>query len=373
MNIGIDIRALVEQHWTGVGEFTYEFLDELFKTDKKNQYFLFYNSYKDVDIPKWSGENIHIVRTRIPNKIFNILQLVFQFPKIDNIIKRKGKKIDYFLSMNLNFTALSKKCKHIQTIHDVSFEMYPKWFCLKRRLWHICVRPQKRCEQSEYIFVPSKHTKSDIEKVYNICGDKIQVLTPGLSKKIYETLKNSNDQYKKEEIKKIKELYNIKKKYIFFLGTLEPRKNIIGSIAAFKHSRLFFQGYELIIAGSKGWKYKNILKSIDQSPGVRYIGYIDKKDKVALYAGADIFLYPSFYEGFGFPPLESLVCGTRPIVSKNSSFFEVIGEQGYFVDPYDIIDISNVLKTCVKYADIEYKHTLQIWDDAVIKFLNIVK
>src|SRR3989339_266978 len=166
MNIGIDIRPLFAPTRTGVGEYSYELLNSIFKIDKQNHYFLFYNSVSDkkndfADI-QWHETNIHYVATDIPSKLFNCSQKLFKYPKLEKFFPN----IDYFFSPNLNFTALSLQTKFILTIHDLSFEIFPKFFSLKRRLWHKLVNPKKQCRRADIIFVPSVNTKRDIITYY---------------------------------------------------------------------------------------------------------------------------------------------------------------------------------------------------------------
>ena len=133
MNIGLDIRSLMSTNRTGVGEYTYELVNALFEIDKENKYFLFYNSWKDVSeiIPKWKQDNVRLINTKIPNKLLNLSLFLFQRPKIDKI---GSSDLDFFFSPNIHFTALSKKTKHILTIHDLSFEHFPECYSWKRRL-----------------------------------------------------------------------------------------------------------------------------------------------------------------------------------------------------------------------------------------------
>ncbi|MDP2684552.1 MAG: glycosyltransferase family 1 protein [bacterium] len=333
-NIAVDIRSLMGPIRTGVGEYTFEFLNALFKIDKKNNYFLFYNSNKDVSnsIPKWEQDNVEVIKFRYPNKLFNLSIKLFSWPKIDKIMKRK---IDYFFSPNINFTALSKDAKQILTIHDLSYEHFKDCFCFKRRLWHRIINPRKQCASADIILTPSANTKQDIVETYKIKENKIHVIYPGLSSVFLEDNKVSPEEIKKK--------YNLPSKFILFLGTIEPRKNIIGLVKAFEKSFLKSRHYELIIAGSDGWNNDKAKKLIENTENVRYIGYIEEEDKPSIYQLASVFAYPSLYEGFGFPVLEAMVMGTPVLTSNRSSLPEVVGSYAYLVNPNNINDIAEGL------------------------------
>jgi len=387
MNIGIDIRCLMDKQRTGVGEYTYNLLNALFECNNtdgeidnadKNQYFLFYNSSSDVSklIPKWGGNNIHYVGTKWPNKLLNLL-VWLKFIKLDNlVIKNCFKiynlkfKIDTWFSPNLNFTNLSRGVKHIQTIHDLSFEILPECFTWKRRLWHWFLNPKKQCQKADLIVVPSENTRRDIINKFQISNFKFQILRPGLSEKFKA---NSS-----QPIDVVKEKYNLPEKFILFLGTLEPRKNIKTIIEAFINSKLLASGYELILAGSLGWKNKKLLKLIQSTPGVKYIGYVDDKDKPALYKLCELFIFPSLYEGFGLPVLEAMACGTPVITSNRSSLPEVGGEAVCLVNPYNVEEIAEAMNNILKNKELIELMVVKLktkaesfnWEKTAYEFLN---
>ena len=244
--------------------------------------------------------------------------------------------MDYWFSPNLNFTNLSKKIKHIQTVHDLSFEIMPECFTRKMCLWHKFLNPKRQCKKATLVLVPSISTKEDVEEIYKI--KKVRVLYPGLSSSFKsQILDISSDE--------IKQKYNLPEKYILYLGTLEPRKNILSIIEAFKiNYELGINNYELVIAGSKGWKNEEILQAIESTEGVRYIGYVADEDKPGLYKYARLFVYPSLYEGFGLPVLEAMASGVPVITSNRSSMPEVVGGSAILVNPYDVGEIAKAMK-----------------------------
>ncbi|OGH73488.1 MAG: hypothetical protein A3C90_01950 [Candidatus Magasanikbacteria bacterium RIFCSPHIGHO2_02_FULL_51_14] len=385
MKIGIDIRCLMNQHRTGVGEYTYELLNALFSIDRANQYFLFYNSYIDVSkyVRLWNQENVQYVETRWPNKIFSASQVLFGLPKLDHVVRhceervseRRGNLVDtraghcqgdrhdpirigsrddsfvdVFFSPNLNFTSISRNVKHVLTIHDLSFEIVPDCYSPKQQLWHKIVNPKKQCERAGVILTPSENTRRDVVELYGVGEKKVCVLKPGLSAnflKLETGPTSSTDSvsvHRRNWKLGIKEKYDLPEKYILFLGTIEPRKNVLGVIKAFQRSSLIINHYSLIIAGPKGWKSGEILREIDGTDKIRYIGYVPAEDKPALYALADVFVYPSLYEGFGFPVLEAMASGTPVITSNRSSLPEVAGDAAYLVNPYNVAEIATAIE-----------------------------
>jgi len=334
MNIGVDIRSLAHGHRTGVGEYTHGLLNALFSLDTENQYYLFYSGFRDVShvVPKWEQDNVYYVAQRWPpNKFLHASIALFDRPKLTQMIPAD---IDVWFSPNLHFTSLPKKTKHILTIHDLSFEHFPDCFSWKRRLWHKAVNPKKQSKEADVVLVPSEATKRDIVETYGVSKEKVRVVYPGLERNRPEATRR----------KAVVEKYDLPEKFVLFLGTVEPRKNIIGIVDAYKKSGVRDLGYRLVIAGARGWKSGRIMKEIEATPGVRYIGYVDAEDKSALYGLADLFAYPSLYEGFGFPVLEAMAAGTPVVTSNRSSLPEVAGGAAYLVNPYNVGEIARGMR-----------------------------
>ena len=229
MNIGIDIRCLMEGHMTGVGEYAYNLLNELFEIDRENNYYLFYNSHKEIEknIPKYNYSNVSYCKFNYSNKLLNLSFKFFKYPKIDQLIYKQQKvKIDLFILPNINFCAFSKGVKTILTIHDLSFKRFPEFFSLKRKLWHWIINPKKLCQNANQIIAVSESTKKDLIDLYKIDDEKIQVIHSGISPII--------KKQDKLAMELIKSKYNLPDKFILFLGTIEPRKNVIGVIKGFE-------------------------------------------------------------------------------------------------------------------------------------------
>jgi glycosyltransferase involved in cell wall biosynthesis len=382
MNIGIDIRCLQDKQLTGVGEYALNLLRQLFLIDKNNRYYLFANSSKKITLPDFNFPNVKICRFKYPNKLLNLSLWLIKRPRLDLLIQKKFKTppINLFFFPNLNF--FSTKCPYIITCHDLSFELFPEFFSFKQRLWHRFINPLKTFSEATALICVSRNTLTDLNSKIQAPKSPPRVDStknivtrveagkqyPNYNSKI-SNFKNSrhsryshiridiypgiNDEFRKldsydKTLEKTRAKYGLPRNFILFLGTLEPRKNIATLIDAFEQFKITDrQDFHLVIAGKRGYNSKKLFEKIKRSKffnNIKIIDYVEPADKVYLYNLSKLFVFPSYYEGFGFPPLEALACGTPTIISHTSSLSEVCGKAAISVDPYNINDLTEAIK-----------------------------
>ncbi len=345
MKIGIDGRCLQKGKNTGVEGYTKGLILKLLKENNKDEFVIFLNAFNQIEekfewIPK--NANIQIKRFKFPNKLLNLSFWLFNWPKINKMIGGA----DYLISPNLHFTAFSSDCKQILTVHDLSFERMPETFSVKRRIWHFLINPRKMAHKAYKIWSVSKSTTQDLINIYKIKSDKIGTNYPifnfGLKK-----IEEKNKKY-------VQNKYKLPDKFFLFLGTIEPRKNIeslIRGFEIFKKRNNWTQDYKLVIAGDKGWLWKSVVLKAEQSSMAKdiiFTGFVEESEKFFMYSLAEIFIYPSFYEGFGFPPLEAMSVGVPTIASNCSSMPEVLGEGAFLINPHKSSEICLAIEILLK-------------------------
>lgn len=332
MKIGIDIRCLTNGKRTGVEEYTINLLENIFELDKKNEYILFQNSYRRSHFDERifaQFKNVKVKRFHLPNKLLNFCFWYFRWPLADKMLGG----VDVFFMPNINFIALSKKVKLVLTMHDLSYEIFPETFSLKRRAWHSFINPRKLCMRADKIIAVSDSTASDLERYFKISAQKIETIYNGISEEMEKLDRND------PKLLEVKQRYHLPFNFIFYLGTVEPRKNIPAIVAAFDHLKKGnpqFEKYKLVIAGAKGWKIKKILDTMKNAYATKDIIFtscITNEDKAAVYTLASLFVYPSFFEGFGIPVLEALRLGVPVVTSNCAALPEVVGSSAIMVDP----------------------------------------
>jgi len=345
MRIAIDISAITAPYLSGIGEYTLNLLENLLQIDRENQYILFYNSFKQIKVRKFDYENVKLIKLGYPNKILPLISYLFNYPKIDKLIETKVGQIDLYFLPRPNCFVFSKSVKKILLIHDLAFKIFPRFFTLKQRLFLLTVNLEKNINKYDWLIVISENTKRDIVEFLKYPADKISILYAGLNK-IFRVI---DDQKK---LREIKNKYHLPEHFVFSLSNLEPRKNLMSLVLAFDQlleENLDFkkQNLKLVIAGASAWSYQNLFKihqQIKNSDSIIFLGYLPSEDRPFLYNLASAFVYPSFYEGFGLPPLEAMACACPVVASNNSSLPEVVGEAGLMIDPYNLNELKEAVR-----------------------------
>ncbi|AEK19265.1 group 1 glycosyl transferase [Methanococcus maripaludis X1] len=327
---------------TGIGTYPYELIKNL--PCNNNEYLLIHGQ-KNKEITKIINKKIgfeDIIITYPPIFLGKVIQKMLLIPQY--LIKNNPDIIhDTYHFAPFIFL---KKFKKIITVYDISPILYPKTHKYSRVIMHKYFFPII-LKSSDKIISISENTKRDIMDHFKIPEDKIKVI-PLASNKNFKKL-DEND------ILKIKSKYNFEYPFILYVGTLEPRKNIPNLLKAFYSIKKQEITHKLVIAGGKGWKYQEIFKTIKKlnlQNDVIFTGYVPDEDLPGLYNAADLFVYPSLYEGFGLPPLEAMQCGTPVITSNTSSLPEVVGDAGIMINPYDVDELANKMYEVLTNEDL---------------------
>ncbi|MFA5155707.1 MAG: glycosyltransferase family 1 protein [Patescibacteria group bacterium] len=354
MKIGVDIRVLMDQYYSGVSEYTANLLAAILRRDQENEYRLFYNSFHNLDerFRPWQNERAKVIGTHWPNKIFNyLLQKSLAWPKLDRLLGG----VDLFWSPHFNFSRFSSGPagpKTILTVHDLSFLRYPEFFSGRKNLWHRALGVSGILRQTDRIVAVSENTKNDIRELAGVPDDKVKVIYSGNNLAKREVgAEEAREFLVKHKLIGAQALKPEPGRFILYLGNIEPRKNIAGLIQAFnilrgKERHPGSSDLRLILAGADGWKNRRIYAAWRNSPyrdDIRFLGYISKKEKEILYSLASVFAYPSYYEGFGFPPLEAMTYGLPVVCSNVSSLPEVVGEAAITINPDQPAEIAEAL------------------------------
>jgi len=341
MRIGIDCRYILDVKYgelAGVGHYTYFLIKYLIQLDKENQYFLFFYNKKIKCEEFEKNDNVKCVY--FPG-LENIGKIPFLYRHIIIPHILSLYKLDIYHNP-ANIIPFFYFKKSIITIHDLALYKNPDWFPEGQKFSKYILTPFSIYKAKKIIAV-SENTKTDLIEMFKVNKDKIEVIYEGV------------EDYNKFEIKEteIKEKFKFKQPYFLYIGTLEPRKNLVRLISAFAQFLQENKGskYLLLLAGKKGWKDEPIFEKIKElklEDKVIYLGYVSLKEKVYLLKNAYAFTFPSLYEGFGLPILEAVNLGLPIITSNIASIPELIIDNALLVDPYDVTSIKKALAKIVK-------------------------
>jgi len=345
MRIGIDARTILNPEKgdaIGVGHYTYQLIRHLLQIDRENEYVLFFDfRVREKDVKKFTRPNVKIkfypfsdYKKYMPGAYSEILGTA--------TLARENLDVIHATSPMSRIPA-SYRGKTIVTIHDLAVYKVPDVFpqLMKTKTRAVL---NLMAGKADKIIAVSNSTKKDILDIFKCPEDKVKVIYSGYDRRFSDKSTAPRE--------KILEKYGVKDKYILFLGTLEPVKNISRLFEAFKifrEGRKKEQGkceYKLVMAGKKGWmakEYKQIAKDLEIGKDIIFTGYVIGDEIVPLFQYADFFVMPSLYEGFGTTVLEAFATGTPAIVSNVSSIPEIAGDAAELVNPLSVQEIANAM------------------------------
>jgi len=237
----------------------------------------------------------------------------------------------------------------VATVHDLGYEYFPEAYS-RRQLAYLRWSTRHNARIGRRVLADSSATRDDLVRLYSVDPARIDVVYPGIDPDI----RREDDP---DRIDAACARYGIRSPYLLYLGTLQPRKNLIRLVEAFVAGELHAEGYTLVLAGKVGWLSQSLLDTISHFPSavgghIWVIGYVDEDDKAALLSGATALVFPSLYEGFGFPVLEAQACGTPVVCANTSSLPEVAGEGALLVDPLQVEAIAEAIRQVVTDEDL---------------------
>ena len=337
MKITIDVSQMAYSG-TGVGRYTFELVKALLSLPSLHQFILwagvrkqrfYFESLQKTE--PWSRATwvYSHVSPKLAGMLFNYSPLHLEY--------LSGETDLIHLS---DWTAPVTRVPTVTTVHDLAFVKYPE--TVDPLIRHTqSIRLSRIISHGNHIIADSVSTKNDLVEKYQIKESQIDVVYPGIS--------TTYSPVSKEELERVKTKYSLPSRYILSLGTQEPRKNLERLIEATRTL-----GLPLVIAGKYGWG-----KKVGNPQHVTVLGFVAEDDLPALYSSATVFCYPSLYEGFGFPVLEAMACGTPVVTSNISSLPEVTGDAAILVDPMNIESIKSGIEQALTSSEKMIKKGIQ--------------
>ncbi len=367
MKIGIDYsRGNVSQK-TGTENYSYNITKELISCALQDELILYTKDGIKSDIKNTPKEK---------EKIINLPRLWTQLGLAAECLVNPPDVL--FIPAHTMPVVRWPSLKTVVTIHDLGAEFLPQYHKFPQKLY-LNKSTVYAVKNATKIIAVSEATKTDLIKKMHCDIEKITVIPEAYDNQVYKIITDN------EKIENVFKKYNLPEQIILFVGTIQPRKNILRALKAFAIAKK--EGkipHTFVLVGKKGWLNEEIYefpKKEGIEKYVRFLGFVPSEEVSLLLNKAEIFLFPSLFEGFGIPLLEAMACGCPVITSKSSSMPEVVGEAALLINPTDEIEISqviiNLLKNKNKQKELKEKGLKQVqkfsWANSAKKTYELLK
>lgn len=338
MRVGIDVTCFLEPK-TGVGRYTYEIIRSISQFHEDVAFVPFSTAF--ATSPAWRLAQDPALRMRIQRSFLMGRALTFLWRQVNYPVDWLTGPIEVFHSTNFRVFPV-RKAKLVITVYDLTVLKFPELHYRKRILE---MRENfRRIARSDAVIAVSENTRQDLLLLTDLEPSKIEVIYGGISS-------NFTPVEGEAVLDEVVAHYGLPERFILFVGTLEPRKNIEGLINAFAWVKERWRDVPpLVLVGRVGWLGSEVLdriRKLEASGDVTALGFVDDRDLPTLMRRASIFVFPSLYEGFGLPPLEAMACGTPVVASNAPALPEVLGDAAILVDPYDVEALGRAMRRLI--------------------------
>jgi glycosyltransferase involved in cell wall biosynthesis len=328
VRIGIDYTAAINQR-AGIGRFVRNLVAALLARDRTTEFVLLHAAPDQADqISLPNGPNVHDCRLRWPERWMTILWHRLRAPVP---VEWFTGPLDVFHAPDFVLPPV-RRARRVVTVHDLAFLLYPDCADARLRDYLMSVVPRS-VQSADFVVADSANTQNDVVCLLGADPGRTAVVPGGVESRFRPAPEAS--------VAELRRSMGLAKPFVLSIGMIEPRKNWQGLIRAYNHARARHDlPHQLVLAGARGWLWESIFEERERSPfrnDILFVGYVTDADLPTLYSAAEAFAFPSFYEGFGLPPLEAMACGTPVVVSDAASLPEVVGDAGLTV-PADDVD-----------------------------------
>jgi len=340
MRIAIDYTAAIRQG-AGIGQYVRGLVDAILAQDSSSSYTLLASGRPTSARPFPVAANVRPRSIFIPDRYLNFLWYRWRLPLYATFF---SGQVDIYHGPDFALPPLNGKLRKVVTVHDLSFLEHPEYAVPSLAAYLKKIVPEAVASADVVASVSQATSRSLIEH-FKIPPEKIVIIPNGVAphyRRITNPVLLGATRHK----------FGLKHPFILGVGTLEPRKNHLGLIKAFAQAQKKKKGPAMLaLAGGNGWLYeetKQVVAELKLENKIRFLGHVSDLELITLYSMADVFAFPSFFEGFGIPPLEAMACGAPVITSNTSSLPEVVGDAALLVDPHDVSALGHAITRLVE-------------------------
>lgn len=349
MKIGFESQLLLNQQKTGIGWCAVNLIQSLAAVGEYEYQMHYFSSGNPPELLEDMKNYEKLGIMLKPCKWFRSMwyKLIWPFIPIPYSLFF-GKECDITQFFNF-FVPPGVKGKTVTIVHDMAYKACPETVKLKTRQWLELVL-KNSCKRADMIITVSEFSKGELIRYLGVPEEKVRVMHLGVDQSLFCCGQS------KERIDAIRAKYHIKERYYLYLGTIEPRKNIKRLLEAYGsfHDKLA-DPPQLVLAGGRGWLCDEIYetaKILNLGDDILFTGYVKEEEAPVLLKGAEVFLFPSLYEGFGIPPLEAMACGTPVLSARRASLPEILGDAALLVEPESVEDICSGMERLAEDASL---------------------
>jgi glycosyltransferase involved in cell wall biosynthesis len=342
MRIAFDATAM-PRLMAGAAVYTYELARALAAVDSENDYVIFARGDHFDDLPRMrpgppaGRAGLRVLKVRAPSRP---LRLLWEQTVLLWRLRQLG--IDVLHSPHHTTPLAPCGYRRVVTIHDLTFFLLPERYPTTRRLYFQTMT-RLSARVADAIIVPSEAVKGDVMRILGLPPERLFVIPEAAGPAFHP-----QDAV---AIEAVRRRYGLEGPFLLSVGSLEPGKNRERLLQAFARLRARGLNHTLVVAGQRAWRYEGdapLARRLGLADSVRFLGHVPQADLPALYSAAEVFVFPSLYEGFGLPALEALACGTPVVASNVSALPEVVGDAALQVSPLDVEALAGAMERLLR-------------------------
>ena len=346
MKIGLNFHT-VDGHISGVEYYSLGLLKALLRLAGEHVYVVYTNQPELIRTHVPASNSLTIVE--VGHLRTRMARILWEHTQLPHLASRDA--LDLLHCPSYICPLRKSSAPYVVTIHDTIAIDHPGW-CKPTNALYFNLSMRRAVQKASRVISVSKSTADDLKRNFGLSDSKVRVVHPGVDE-IFRIEENAS------RCTQVRNRYNLPRRYILFVGNIEPKKNVRALLSMQSGLREKQLPHKLVIVGKRSWCARAELDQIQREAAANNIivaGYVDRGDLPFVYAMADVFVFPSLHEGFGFPPLEAMACGTPVVSSDRGALAETVADAAYIVEPENVEQIAEAVALMISDLALQQEH-----------------